>query len=131
MAVWVYIRILLLVTAYGGVAAAASLFPRSPIWELSAFIGEVLFSPFKLLAACLLFIAGFLAYSFFIRDLISSYVPHYTKRPGKRPTLVFGCAALVTFVPLFLSHRFLACFALFLALWYGIMDVGFMRKRWK
>ncbi|MCM3763017.1 hypothetical protein M3212_20020 [Alkalihalobacillus oceani] len=126
-----YIRVLLLVTAYGGVVAAASLFPRSPIWELSAFIGEVMFSPFKLLAACLLFIAGFLAYSSFVRDLISSCIPHYTKRPGKRAKRVFACAALGSFVPLLLTQGLIACFALFLALWYGIMDVGFMRKRWK
>lgn len=128
LAMWIYMRVLLLLVAYGGVLVAAQLFPVSPIWSFSSFVGEVLFSPFKLLAAVVLFVVGFLAYSLFVRDIVRLCIPHFSFISMRLPRMFFACAALLSLIHLFMKSGGVALVALMLAVWYGIMDVGFYRK---
>ncbi len=121
MSIWLYKRMLLLLAAYGGALAAMNLFPDVPIWSVSAFLGEVLFSPFKLLIAVLLFTLGFLSYSLFVRDFFIILQPtHFL--PFKRVRLLFVIVAFVSWFHLITVSVKLALLVLLLALWYGIMD---------
>ncbi|WP_332630054.1 hypothetical protein [Halalkalibacter flavus] len=126
LAIWIYKRFLLLIAAYGGVLVALSLFPRVPVWSLSSFLGEVLFSPLKLLFAVFLFIVGFLAYSLFVRDVIIIWKTSYSV-PFHIPRMFFVVAAFLTWIHLFFYNGIAAFIVLGLALWYGIMDVGLIR----
>ncbi|GAE35895.1 hypothetical protein [Halalkalibacter akibai] len=121
---WIYKRTLLLLTAYGGIFVSLNMFPDSPIWSISHFIGEVLFSPFKLLLAILLFIVGFLSYSLFVRDGVKIWNPRLSHPILRTPRMIFIFVATLTWLHLFFKNGKLAVLALGLALWYGIMDVS-------
>ncbi|KHF40371.1 hypothetical protein [Halalkalibacter okhensis] len=123
LAIWIYKRVLLLLIAYGGVLVSLSLFPNVPIWAVSSFLGEILFSPFKLLVAIILFISGFLAYSLFVRDVVIIWKTSYSV-PFHMPRMFFVIAACLSWIHLFLYNGIGAFIVLGLALWYGIMDVG-------
>jgi hypothetical protein len=125
---WMYKRVLLLLAAYGSVLGSLTLFPSSPIWSLPSFIGEVIFSPFKLLLAVFLFVLGFLAYSLFVRDIVRIWNPKYAVSL-RAPRLLFIILASLTWIHLFVTNWRVALFALALASWYGIMDVEFDANR--
>ncbi|WP_332693442.1 hypothetical protein [Halalkalibacter lacteus] len=128
LALWVYKRVWLLLAAYGGILGSLTMFPNSPIWSLSSFIGEVIFSPFKLLLAVFLFVVGFLAYSLFVRDIIRIWNPDY-KVSLRTPRLLFVIMASLSWFHLLITNWRVALFALVLASWYGIMDVKFESYR--
>jgi hypothetical protein len=128
LAMWMYKRVLLLLAAYGGVLGSLTMFPSSPIWSLSSFIGEVIFSPFKLLLAVFLFVFGFLAYSLFVRDIVMIWNPKYIVSL-RTPRLLFVILASLTLIHLFITNWLVALITLVLASWYGIMDVEFENYR--
>ncbi|ARK30273.1 hypothetical protein [Halalkalibacter krulwichiae] len=124
MRYWIYKRTLLLLAAFGGVSASASLLPDSPIWSFSSFLGEVLFSPFKLLLAVLLFVLGFLSYSIFVRDVVKIGTSKWVTYSLGFPKLIFIIISFISILYLIFKIGTIAFIALVLALWYGIMDVG-------
>ncbi|WP_088102245.1 hypothetical protein [Halalkalibacter urbisdiaboli] len=120
----IYRKCLLLIAAYGGITATATIFPTPPVWTFSHVIGELLFSPHKLLLASLSFIIGFLAYSIFVQDACR-YLWSIKREPL---TLLFIVLASLSWVHLLLKGWVLAVFALSLALTYGIMDVNLEKR---
>jgi ABC-type uncharacterized transport system permease subunit len=99
------------------------MFPTPASWSISTFIGEVLFSPLKLLLAVLLFVVGFLSYSLFVRDVVKMWNPHFSYLTLRKPRISFVILAVITWIHLFTKSGKVALIALGLALWYGIMDV--------
>ncbi|MDT8860047.1 hypothetical protein N0O92_07355 [Alkalihalobacillus sp. MEB130] len=126
LSMWIYKRFLLLLLAYGGVLTAMNLFPKVPVWAFSSFLGEVIFSPLKLLIAIILFVIGFLAYSLFVRDVVIMWKTNYSV-PFHNPRLISIIIACVSWIHLFIISRMYAFVVLALALWYGIKDVRFNR----
>ncbi|WP_100407180.1 hypothetical protein [Bacillus solitudinis] len=121
---YVYGKTLLLIAAYGGTVVAINILPPLPEWTLSGIIAEFIFSPFKLLTACLGFMIGFLAYSLFIQDALRFV---YSIKRNKTVVL-FLVLACSSWFDLFLKSWLIALVALSLAFVYGIMDVD-LRKR--
>lgn len=123
LAYWVYKRFILLTVAYGGVLVSISFIPKPSPWSISSFIGEVLFSPLKLLVAILLFVIGFLAYSLFVRDVVRICNPRYYHISFKTTRLFFVFIVILSWIHLLITGGMLALLGLVLALWYGIMDM--------
>ncbi|WP_227936156.1 hypothetical protein [Alkalihalobacillus deserti] len=124
MSYWVYKRVLLLLIAYGGILFSVSMLPNPSPWSISSFIGEVLFSPLKLLIAVLLFVIGFLCYSLVVRDIVKIWSPRFYNLSLRTPRLLLAFTAILSWVHLLSKVGMLAWIGLVLALWYGIMDVN-------
>lgn len=120
----VSIRSGLLLAGYGGLLAAAVSFPHSHPWSVSLVLGQLIFSPIKLLVAAFMFSIGFLAYSLFVQDLCKILFLEKNGRPGESHVrLAFVLVAGVSLIHLFFHHWIVALLGGVFALFYGIMDV--------
>ncbi|MFC0559845.1 hypothetical protein [Halalkalibacter alkalisediminis] len=128
MAYWIYKKVLLLLAAYVGILSSVTMIPNPSPWSISSFIGEILFSPLKLLIAVFLFVVGFLSYSLFVRDLVKVYRPRIHDYTLRIPRLFFVLLAILSWLHLLSQGGMLALIGLALALWYGIMDVNLEKR---
>ncbi|MDV2884291.1 hypothetical protein RYX45_03810 [Alkalihalophilus pseudofirmus] len=124
---FIFKKCLLLLTAYGGILTAFKLFPHPRGFGLGELIGAVLFSPFQMLAASFAFVAGFLAYSLFVQDLLKTLfqMPRYSVNHNIR--ILFLVLAFLSIAHLMYTSWVPALCALILASLYGIMDVNLQK----
>lgn len=126
-----YWQVLFLIIGVGSIQMSISFFPVLKTWTVENFIGEIIFSPYKIFLGSFMFIFGFLSLSFVISILLRiGQVALFNRRMVYWQTFMIGCL-LAVFMYLILSDGLIGGVAVLLSIIYGIMDGGLLSSQKK
>ncbi|RXJ03913.1 hypothetical protein DS745_00530 [Anaerobacillus alkaliphilus] len=117
-------RVLLLLIGFWCLKMSMNMFPTLDVLTNENFIQKLVFEPFKLLGALLLFIFGFLA----IARVIKRICEQIYKGNKSNEELLWIGFILVIFVFLGFQSFWLTVLAIGFSLFYGIMDANIRRR---
>ncbi|WP_209122557.1 hypothetical protein [Alkalihalobacillus sp. BA299] len=122
---WVSRKVLLFIIGNVCIIISSRTFPSPKLLTFSEWLGELVFSPFSLLGAVILFIVGFMAFAFLVKATIIEVVyPYMKKRSINTSEVVVAIMMLVSFFFQVALHPLTGALAVIFAIAYGIMEAN-------
>ncbi|WP_216829283.1 hypothetical protein [Alkalihalobacterium elongatum] len=122
---WIVRKLLLIIVGNICISGSARTIPSPFSISFSEWLGELIFSPFSILGATILFILGFLALAFLVKGIILKViVPYLNKMPIYPGETVIAICTICSFILQIVLHPLIGFLGIILAITYGIMEAN-------
>ncbi|MEB1806883.1 MAG: hypothetical protein LPK26_06235 [Bacillaceae bacterium] len=122
---WLVKKALLLIVGHVCISSSSGIFPSPFALTFSEWLGQLVFAPFSLLGAALLFVIGFMALAFVIKEIILGVVyPFLNKRLVDPNECIIAIIFFISFIIQLVLHPIAGVLAGILAGTYGIMEAN-------